>query len=93
MPSKKSPSKIQRKILQIDKKKFAKNGYQKTSMNEIVATAGVSKGVLFYHFCNKEELFFQVLSQSIDAEFWQVLGILENEGKKLFKKRKTYLRI
>ena len=58
MPSKKSPSKIQKKILQIDKKKFAKNGYQKTSMNEIVATAGVSKGVLFYHFCNKGGVIF-----------------------------------
>ena len=91
MPSKKPPSKIQRRILQIAKKKFAKNGYQKTSMNEIVATAGVR--VLFYHFCSKEELFFQVLSQSIDAEFRQVFGILENEGKKLFKEKKTYLRI
>ena len=72
MPSEKPPSKIQRKIFQIAKKRFAKNGYQKTSMNEIVATAGVSNGVLFYHFCSKGELFFQVLSQSIDAEFRQV---------------------
>ena len=62
-------------------------------MNAIVTTAGVNKGVLFYHFCSKEELFFQVLSQSIDAKFRQVFRILENEGKKLFKKRKIYLRI
>ena len=85
--SEKPPTKIQKKILQIAKKKFAKNGYQKTSMNEIVAAAGVSKGVLFYHFYSKEELFFQVLSQSIDEEFRRVFGILENEGKKLFKKK------
>ena len=91
MSSEKSPSKIQKKILQIAKKKFAKNGYQKTSMNEVVATAGVR--VLFYHFCSKEKLFFLVLSQSIDAEFRQVFGILENECKKLFKKRKTHLKI
>ena len=85
--SEKPPTKIQKKILQIAKKKFAKKGYQKTSMNEIVAAAGVSKGVLFYHFYSKEELFFQVLSQSIDEEFRRVFGILENEGKKLFKKK------
>lgn len=87
--SEKPPTKIQKKILQIAKKKFAKNGYQKTSMNEIVAAAGVSKGVLFYHFYSKEELFFQVLSQSIDEEFRRVFGILENEGKKLFKKKEV----
>ena len=89
MSSEKSPTKIQKKILQVAKKKFAKNGYQKTSMNEIVSAAGVSKGALFYHFHSKEELFFQVLSQSIDAEFQRVFGILENEGQKLFKKRKN----
>ena len=58
-------------------------------MNEIVSAAGVSKGALFYHFHSKEELFFQVLSQSIDAEFQRVFRILENEGQKLFKKRKN----
>ena len=89
MSSEKPPTKIQKKILQIAKKKFAKNGYQKTSMNEIVSAVGVSKGVLFYHFHSKEELFFQVLSQSIDAEFQRVFGILENEGKKLFKKKEN----
>ena len=89
MSSEKAPTKIQKKILQVAKKKFAKNGYQKTSMNEIVSAAGVSKGALFYHFHSKEELFFQVLSQSIDTEFQRVFRILENEGQKLFKKREN----
>ena len=87
--SEKQPTKIQRKILKIAKKKFAKNGYQKTSMNDIVSVAGVSKGVLFYHFHSKEELFFQILSQSIDEEFQRVFRILESKGKKLFKKREN----
>ncbi|WP_160272851.1 TetR/AcrR family transcriptional regulator [Nitrosopumilus piranensis] len=87
--SSKPLTKIQKKILQIAKKKFSKNGYQKTSMNDIVSTAGVSKGVLFYHFHSKEELFFQVLSQGIDAEFQRIFRLLENEGKKLFKKKEN----
>lgn len=89
MTSKKSLTKIQKQIIQVAKKKFAKNGYQKTSINEIVSAAGVSKGVLFYHFHNKEELFFQILSQSIDEEFQRIFKLLENEGKKLFKKREN----
>ena len=58
MPSEKPPSKIQRKILQIAKKKFAKNGYQKTSMNEIVATAGVRE-FCFTIFAVKRSYFFK----------------------------------
>lgn len=87
-PSTEKPSTaIQKKILQIAKKKFAKYGYQKTSMSAVVDAAGVSKGSLFYHYHSKEELFFQVLSQSIDSEFQRIFSILEKNGDKLFKKR------
>lgn len=89
MKSEKIPTSIQKKILQVAKKKFAKKGYQKTSMNEVVNDAQVSKGVLFYHYHSKEELFFQVLSQSIDAEFQRIFRILEKEGEKLFEKREN----
>ncbi|MBI1662412.1 MAG: TetR/AcrR family transcriptional regulator [Nitrosopumilus sp.] len=91
MTLKTEPTAIQKKILQISKKKFAKNGYQKTSMNEIVKDAGVSKGILFYHFQSKEELFFQVLSGSIDEEFQRIFHILSKKGKKLFKKKENLL--
>ena len=87
MTFEKPPTAIQKKILQIAKKKFAKYGYSKTSMSEIVGAAGVSKGSLFYHYHSKEELFFQVLSQSIDSEFQRIFLILETNGDKLFKKR------
>jgi AcrR family transcriptional regulator len=89
MSVKKSPTLIQKKILQVAKKKFSKKGYQKTSMNEIVTAAGVSKGSLFYHYRSKEELFFRVLNQSIDVEFQRIFTILEKNGSKLFKKRKN----
>ena len=85
----KSPTMIQKKIIQVATKKFAKRGYQKTSMNEIVNAAGVSKGSLFYHFHSKEELFFQVLSRGVEQEFQRVFGILEKKGGNLFKKREN----
>ncbi len=85
----KSYTEIQKKIIQVAKKKFAKNGYQKTSMNEIVSTAGVSKGSLFYHFHSKEELFFQILSLGVKEEFQRVFEIFEKKGSRLFKKREN----
>ncbi len=80
---------VQTKIIRVATKKFAKNGYQKTSMNEIVAAAGVSKGSLFYHFHSKEELFFQVLRLGVKQEFQRVYEIFEKKGGKLFKKREN----
>ena len=82
---------VQKKIIYVATKKFAKNGYQKTSMNEIVAAAGVSKGSLFYHFHSKEELFFQVLRLGVKQEFQRVYEIFEKKGGKLFKKRENLL--
>ncbi len=82
---------VQKKIIQVATKKFAKNGYQKTSMNEIVSVAGVSKGSLFYHFRNKEELFFQVLRLGVKQEFQRVYEIFGKKGGKLFKKRENLL--
>ena len=87
--SKKSLTEVQKKIIQVATKKFAKNGYQKTSMNEIVTAAGVSKGSLFYHFHSKEELFFQVLSLGVKQEFQRVFEIFEKKGNRLFKKRES----
>ncbi len=80
---------VQKKIIKVATKKFAKNGYQKTSMNEIVSAAGVSKGSLFYHFHSKEELFFQVLRLGVKQEFQRVFEIFEKKGGKLFKKREN----
>ena len=36
---------------------FGRNGYKAASTNEIVRQAGVSKGLLFHHFKNKETLY------------------------------------
>lgn len=40
---------------------FEQRGYSATTMDEIVATAGTSKGSIYYHFKRKEELFLYIL--------------------------------
>ena len=42
---------------------LAKNGYAKTSVNEIAITAGMSKGAVHYHFESKDDLIAQVLER------------------------------
>lgn len=69
---------------------FAKQGYKKTSVDEIVAQAGVSKGLFYHYFKNKKELYIQLYNsyieilssttrQNVDlsqADFFQRLGQL-----------------
>lgn len=80
-------SEIQQKIIHISSKKFAKNGYQKTSLSDIAKSVKISKGTLFYHYPSKEELFFIVLSQNIDSAFEEEFEFYTNQGFKLFKNK------
>jgi len=47
---------------------FARYGYQGTSIERIAGAAGVTKGALYYHFRDKEELLFEAVQDRI-AEF------------------------
>ena len=44
--------------------RFAANGYHPTSVAEIVDGVGVGKGVFYWYFSSKEELFRQILSDA-----------------------------
>lgn len=44
------------KILSAASKLFLEKGFDKTSMQDIVATAGISKGAIYHHFQSKEEI-------------------------------------
>ena len=82
----------QKKIITISAKKFAKNGYQNTSLADIAKSAKISKGTLFYHYPSKEDLFFVTLSQTIESAFLDEFDFYEKHGFKLFQKRDDLLR-
>jgi AcrR family transcriptional regulator len=42
---------------------FASRGYANVSLTEIVEATGVTKGALYHHFANKEDLFRSVLQE------------------------------
>ena len=41
---------------------FARKGYHKTTMDDIVAESGLSKGTLYWYFKSKDELFFSLVN-------------------------------
>ena len=44
--------------------RFAERGYHPTSVSEIVAGLGVGKGVFYWYFDSKEQLFLEILKQA-----------------------------
>lgn len=49
------------------------NGYQATSIDEIIATTKVTKGAFFYHFKNKEEMGLAVIKEVMYVAMYPVL--------------------
>jgi AcrR family transcriptional regulator len=45
---------------------FAGRGYERASLDEVAARAGLSKGTIYWHFASKEELFLALLDERID---------------------------
>ncbi len=60
------------RILEAAAKLFAEKGFYETAMDEIVQTAKVSKGGVYFHFPSKEELFFALLDKLAEALMRQV---------------------
>lgn len=55
-------------ILEAAMRVFARHGFDKTRMDDIVAEAGMSKGALYWYFDSKEQIILEVLSQIIIRE-------------------------
>lgn len=53
--------KRRKQIKDISLKLFIDKGYSKTTMDEIVQAVGISKGGMYHHFSNKEEIFLELL--------------------------------
>ncbi len=55
------------RILEAAEQLFAEKGFHGTAMDEIVKTAKISKGGVYFHFPSKEKLFFAMLDRLADT--------------------------
>lgn len=55
---------LKQKIIHEALRQFSVKGFLNTSTTEIIEAVGTSKGGLYNHFKNKDELFFEALSQA-----------------------------
>lgn len=55
---------------------FAERGFDATSVNQVVARAGVAKGALYHHFESKDDLLYEVYRELVDRQLAGLIGIL-----------------
>ncbi len=62
----KAPQERRKEILDTALELFLKNGYEKTSVSDIVHKLNVAQGLFYYYFKSKEEVFRAALEQYTD---------------------------
>lgn len=81
------------KIIQSALELFAKNGYTETSIDKIAKHAGVSKGLTYTHFENKEELLLVTIEETIRQLATGMLDVEELNFKNFFEEYFNTLRV
>jgi AcrR family transcriptional regulator len=57
---------------------FARNGFHGSTLDEVAATAGFTKGAVYSNFKTKDDLFLELLDERMNREFAVVTDVLES---------------
>ena len=71
------PQERRQEILDAAMRCFTRTGYHKTTMDDIVAESGLSKGTLYWYFKGKRELFFALFDSILDEMLAPLPTLLE----------------
>lgn len=69
-------------LITVAMSKFAKNGYKKTTTDEIISEAEISKGLLFHYFGTKKDLYiflFEYANTTIIQKFFEQINMKERD--------------
>lgn len=66
-------------LLEIAYRMFISRGYENTSVDDIIAEAGIAKGTYYYYFESKEQTLEEVIGMMIDKEIEAAGAILDSD--------------
>lgn len=67
------PAQTRRSLVDAGRKLFGENGYAATPVEDVVRLAGVTKGALYHHFADKDDLFRAVV-ENVKGDVTTVVG-------------------
>lgn len=83
----------QERILHAALLEFAENGYDKASTNKIVQRAGIGKGMLFYYFNSKKELYEYLIQYCFEIAEKEYLNRIDDSKGDILNHLKEISRI
>jgi AcrR family transcriptional regulator len=57
---------------------FSERGFKDASVDEIATRAGYSKGALYWHFESKDDVFFALMTASVDAPAHEMIELFQS---------------
>jgi len=64
---------------------FNKNGYFRTSLDEIATKAGVTKAGIYYHFKSKKRLFIELFHVKVNTFFEELMSYVQDKKDPLLQ--------
>ncbi|WP_449354585.1 TetR/AcrR family transcriptional regulator [Virgibacillus natechei] len=83
----------QQRILNAALKEFAENGYEQASTNQIVKNAGIGKGMLFYYFNNKKELYHYLIDYAINVMIDEYFSLIDTKESDFVERLKQIAQV
>lgn len=59
---------------------FASQGYEATTVQEVVAEAGVTKGAMYHYFTSKDDLLYEIYHRILTLQFERLKQFAEADG-------------
>lgn len=78
----------QKRIIDAALKEFREKGFDQASTNQIVKEAGIGKGMLFYYFNNKKELYSYLIEYCLENVEEEYFGAIDGKEPDLFERMK-----
>jgi len=71
---------VQERLLAASLRLFAKQGVESTSVQEIVAAAGVTKGAMYHYFSSKDDLLYEIYHRLLSMQLKRLNAIAGGPG-------------
>lgn len=87
----KNPIERKKELIIAANELFMNNGYEKTTVEDIINKVGVAKGCFYHYFSSKKEIFEACIDSLSDSIFKSYLNIFTDTNKKANQKLLDYI--
>ncbi|GAB2969886.1 TetR/AcrR family transcriptional regulator [Nocardioides montaniterrae] len=70
---------VRERLLEVARDLFAERGFDRTSVQDVVATAGVTKGAMYHYFASKDDLLAEIYGRVLRMQTSRLEAFVESD--------------